>query len=165
VPYVIPNINTGVYPSPPGSISGLTGSAVRLPQVGTDNGTWGYLLNNILSTSLAVQNVNGTTASGYGFLTNVQVLGTPSFTASYTASAYPGEVILANATSGTTTITLPNATTTLNLYSVKKTDISANPVYVICFGTQTIDGGTIASLKVQFTSITVASDGANWNII
>ena len=140
-----------------------TAQPTRVPAIGSDNGTWGNILNNLLATSMAVTNANGPSGATQGFLTNIYAISN----ATYSPALYPGEVILANATSNPITITLPDAAKTLNLYTVKKTDASANIVTVGTTSGQTIDSltATTAVLKVQYVSVTFASDGSNWNVI
>lgn len=65
--------------------------------------------------------------------------------------------------SGTTTITLPTAIGTTNTYTIK--NVGTNTVTVNTTSSQTIDGSLSASMPVQYTSLTVVSDGSNWNII
>lgn len=64
--------------------------------------------------------------------------------------------------SGTTTLTLPTAVSSTNTYYVK--NISGTTT-IATTSSQTIDGSTSATLSVQYTSLTLASDGSNWNII
>ncbi len=75
------------------------------------------------------------------------------------------EFVLANAASAALSITLPTAASNSNLYTIKKTDGSANVVTLTTTGGQTIDGGTNAQLKVQYASVSVISDGSNWLIV
>jgi hypothetical protein len=65
--------------------------------------------------------------------------------------------------SGTTTITLPTAVGNTNTYTIKRTNTGT--VTIATTSSQTIDGSTSINLNVQYVSITVVSDGANWNII
>ena len=65
--------------------------------------------------------------------------------------------------SGTTTITLPTAASNTNTYTIK--NIGSNTVTINTTTLQTIDGSTSASLPVQYSSLTMVSDGSNWNII
>jgi hypothetical protein len=65
--------------------------------------------------------------------------------------------------SGTTTITLPTAIGNLNTYTIK--NAGTGVATVATTSSQTIDGSTTASLPVRYTSLTLVSDGANWNII
>ena len=77
-------------------------------------------------------------------------------------------VIFGDATGGSFTITLPTAVgITGRLYYLKKTaPISpASTVTVDASGTETIDGALTQVLNIQFESITIVSDGANWLIL
>jgi hypothetical protein len=85
-------------------------------------------------------------------------------TSSYTLTT-SDEVVLANATSASLTLTLPTAVGNTNLYSLKKIDSSANTVTVATTGGQTIDGGSTGVIKVQYASVSVVSDNSNWYII
>ena len=120
---------------------------VRLPSLGSDSGAWGAILNNFLSSS----------HTATGFLSTISVQ-----TSNYSMQLYPGETVLA---SGNITVTLPTAVNNSNFYTVKKTDATGTVVTVNTTSSQTIDGGSTASLKVQYVSITVASDGSNWYVI
>ena len=148
-------VDTTKYPS--------IGFPVRLPSIGGDSGSWGYILNNLLATSLTVYNSSGPAGAGQGFLSNVYVV----TSATYTPALYPGELILANTSSNAITVTLPDATKTLNFYTVKKTDSSTNIVTVNTTSSQTIDGvgSTSVTIPISQMSLTFASDGSNWNII
>ena len=85
-------------------------------------------------------------------------------TGNYTATT-SDEVILVNASGGSVTITLPTAVGNTNLYTIKKTDSSSNSVIIATTSSQTIDGGTTATMLVQYASISVVSNNANWFII
>ena len=65
--------------------------------------------------------------------------------------------------SGTTTLTLPTAVGNINEYTVK--NVGTNTVTIATTASQTIDGSTTVLLKVQYTSLSFISDGANWNIV
>lgn len=72
-------------------------------------------------------------------------------------------VITVNATGGARTITLPTAVGVQGkIYVIKKTDSSSNTVTVDGDGAETIDGETTFSLKKQWVSVMIQSDGANW---
>jgi hypothetical protein len=75
------------------------------------------------------------------------------------------EVVLVNASGAGVTITLPTAVGNTNVFTIKKIDSSGNFVTVNTTSSQTMDGGTTAVIKVQYASISVVSDGANWLII
>lgn len=64
---------------------------------------------------------------------------------------------------GATTLTLPTAVGNMNTYTVK--NVGSNTVTLATTSSQTIDGSTTALLKVKYISLTLVSDGANWNII
>lgn len=64
--------------------------------------------------------------------------------------------------SGTTTLTLPDAATVTNLYTIK--NVGTGTVTVNTTSAQTIDGSATASLPVRYTSIDLESDGSNWNV-
>ena len=75
-------------------------------------------------------------------------------------------IILANATNGTITITLPSATTCSGRqYIIKKVDSSTNAVTVTPQTGQTIDGQTSISITTQNDLRRIVSDGTNWYII
>lgn len=130
----------------------------RLPVVGSDDGTWGTVLNDFLGVA---HNADGTLIHGSvaSALNNVSVQ-----TSTYAPSSSQSEIVLANATGGGFTITLPSAVSNTNSYTVKKTDSSSNGV-TIASSSGTIDGGSTAILYVQYAAITAISDGTNWNII
>ncbi len=88
-----------------------------------------------------------------------------SKTANYIIVSTDG-IILANATSAGFTVTLPTAIGVTGIeYTIKKTDSSINLVTIATTSSQTIDGITTKTLGTQYASITVISDGANWQII
>ena len=64
--------------------------------------------------------------------------------------------------SGTTTITLPTAVGNDNLYTIK--NVGVGVVTVATTSAQTIDGDTTITMPVQYTSVDLISDGANWSI-
>jgi len=84
-------------------------------------------------------------------------------TADYTVTS-SDEVILADATSGDITITLPSASTGLHYY-IKKIDSSSNKVIVDGDGSETIDGSTTQDIISQYDTIEIVSDGTGWYII
>ena len=66
--------------------------------------------------------------------------------------------------SGTTTITLPTATSNTNRYTIKNT--GTNTVSIATTSSQTIDGSASPiTINVQNVSLDLISDGSNWNII
>ena len=92
-------------------------------------------------------------------------LATTTKTSSYTITG-TDVIVFANATSGNVTITLPTAASfTGYRFYVKRTDGSGNTCSVARSGTDTIDGQTSISMDLQYTSLTIASDGSAWYII
>jgi hypothetical protein len=74
------------------------------------------------------------------------------------------KIIKANTTSGSFTITLPSAVGNTATIIIKK--VAGSPDLVIDGnGTETIDGGSTATLKVINESITLISDNTNWLIV
>jgi hypothetical protein len=62
----------------------------------------------------------------------------------------------------TLTITLPTAVGNTNRYAIKNV---GGTTTIATTSSQTIDGSTTATLSVQYVTVEVVSDGANWNII
>jgi hypothetical protein len=84
--------------------------------------------------------------------------------ANYTLTS-TDHVVLANATSGALTLTLPTAVgITGRQYTVKKVDTTANGVTVATTSSQTIDGATTYNLTSRNQTASLVSDGANWAI-
>lgn len=134
--------------------------AQRLPVVGSDDNTWGTILNGYLTVA---HNADGTAYT----ITLITNSSSPYIIANESPPNV-NEFILANASAGAVTVTLPDATnSTYNefLYTVKKTDTSLNFVTVNTTNSQTIDGGLTAQLKVPYVSVSVVSDGSNWNVV
>lgn len=65
--------------------------------------------------------------------------------------------------SNTITITLPTAVANTNTYVIKNTGTGV--ITIATTSSQTIDGSLTAPIKVQYLSLTLVSNGANWNII
>jgi hypothetical protein len=113
----------------------------------------------------------GTTGTRFraGYFTeavaNGVALGITAKTANYTATA-SDYTVLVDATSGAVTITIPNATSfkTGKIFTVKKTDASANNVS-ISIATGTVDGAASITWNTQYQSYTIQSDGTNWYVI
>ncbi len=76
-------------------------------------------------------------------------------------------IVLADATSGAVTVTLPDAAGALEVevVVVKRTSSGANAVTVATTGSQTIDGASTQTLSNQYDALVVASDGADWHIV
>ncbi len=85
-------------------------------------------------------------------------------TGAYTATA-ADETILANATGGAFTVTLPPAAGLVGKrFTIKRTSASNN-VVVDGNGSETIDGAGTKQLGSQHSFITIACDGSNWFIV
>lgn len=83
----------------------------------------------------------------------------------YTVSS-TSTVILADATGASLTVTLPTAIgLTGKIRTIKRLNAGANTVTVATTSSQTIDGATTQVLAIQYTSVDVISDGANWSIL
>ena len=65
--------------------------------------------------------------------------------------------------SNTITITLPTAISNTNSYVIK--NVGTGTITINTTSSQTIDGSLTAPIRVQYLSLTLVSDGANWNII
>jgi len=74
--------------------------------------------------------------------------------------------VLGDATSGDVTFTLPRAGSMVGrVLTIKKVDSTANDVIVDGYASETIDGGTTASIGTQWVSLRLQSDGNNWVIM
>jgi len=65
--------------------------------------------------------------------------------------------------SGTHSVTIPTAVGNSNQYTVK--NVGTGVASVNFTGGQNADGSATLSLPVQYQSVDLVSDGANWNII
>jgi hypothetical protein len=75
-------------------------------------------------------------------------------------------VIVADATAGAFTVTLPSAAGIAGRqYTIKRTNGGGNNVTVGSMGGQTIDGASTKILGAQFSYLTVLSDGSAWQIV
>jgi hypothetical protein len=91
--------------------------------------------------------------------------GTRSVTATGALAVDDG-LVLANATAGNITLTLPTAASAGGLrIAVKKTDASLNTVTIDGNGAETIDGAANRVLLTQYAVVTVMSDGTQWWVV
>lgn len=101
------------------------------------------------------------------FLTGSVIATTPVIakTADYTiVSGDKGKIINGNPTGGTFTLTLPSAITVGDGWRVGiRHRGTANNIIVATVSSQTIDGDSTRTLYSQHESVTLVSDGANWN--
>lgn len=73
------------------------------------------------------------------------------------------DLILVDATSGAVTMTLETAVgCDGRRHTIKKSDASGNAVTVACTGGQTIDGAATVALASQYDTLSVMSNGTNW---
>jgi len=83
-------------------------------------------------------------------------------TASKTLTA-ADSVIVADASDGVITLTMPTAIGIAGrYYYIKKKDSSANVVTIVAAGDQEIDGANSMNLTDQYEAVTLISDGAGW---
>jgi len=81
---------------------------------------------------------------------------------SYTETATTGDNIIL-VTGAAVTVTLPTAIGNVARITFKLT--VAGTMTLSGSGGQTIDGGATAATSIQYTAITIISDGANWQVI
>lgn len=106
---------------------------------------------------------------GFRQWTNFSVAGGTSFNpATVTTSttlSQANNFVLADATGGVVTITLPSAAGARGrVYVIKRMNAGKNLVKIALTGSETLDGGTGYSLGWQYHVVTVFSDGTNWLI-
>jgi hypothetical protein len=102
---------------------------------------------------------------GGGDLTQSRTLDAHSVTTetgAYTANE--NDVVLADASGGAFTVTLPSPSTDIAV-TVKKIDGTSNAVTIATPGSETIDGSSDRTLTGQYVSRTVISDGSEYYII
>ena len=91
------------------------------------------------------------------------------FTRTVTAAYSPtlaDDVILADATGGTITVTLPDPTRAANKdFYVKRLNSGANAVTVVALGGSTIDGAASSSLAAQWQTKRYRSNGTLWYVL
>jgi hypothetical protein len=75
-------------------------------------------------------------------------------------------LIIADATAGAITMTLPPAALVPGrIYAFKRVNSGANAVVVDPSGAETIDGAATYTLSAQWNSVTIMSNGTAWFII
>lgn len=125
--------------------------------------------NNVQDNS-GVTNITLTTSGRPSFPAGLQgggEFGVATKTTTYTITDTDGlRVVLASATGGAFTVTLPAAASNASrILFLKKTDSSANAVTIDGAGSETIEGALTLVLDQQFDCIEIASDGSNWHLV
>ena len=165
-----PGYVTNVKPHAPSHIV-YVGKVVRThPTLGTivyriQNGYELDEIHDVAITSVATgQSIRRNTSTN--LWENVYDYSTVSVSSNYTVlvSSTPTTVVLCDTTSAGFTVTLPTAVSAKSTIVIKKT-ASANILTISGTLGQTIDGGSTAQIKVQYASVTLVSDGSNWQII
>ncbi len=147
----------------PRGAQGVAGTAATITVGTVTTGAAGssVAVTNSGTSSAAVFNFTiprgDTGASGSGSTTTIV-----SKTAAYTAAV--NDFVLANASSGTFTVTLPATPATGSTVTVKKVDSSINVVTVAPGAGATIDGDTSCVLTVYEAAASFMYDGTNWQI-
>lgn len=109
--------------------------------------------------------ITGPTRKTIAFTDSNFVFSTTSKTGDYTITT-ADTVVLVDANGAPIAITLPLASSASGYrFFVKKIDSTANAVTLTRSGSDTIDGSTTAAISVQYTSLTVLSNGTNWFIV
>lgn len=76
------------------------------------------------------------------------------------------DLVLADASSGGFTLTLPEAGFWNDrVLRIKKTDATGNTVTVAATGSETIDGAASVAISTQYHCRQFMSDGQNWHIV
>jgi hypothetical protein len=76
------------------------------------------------------------------------------------------QFVKADATSGAIVLTLPSVAGVLSgtTKTIKKVDVSGNPVTVEAFAGELIDGAASQMISTQWAAMVVVSDSVGWNI-
>ena len=113
------------------------------------------VLRDFATAALSIQGANSLARNNFG--QNMKTV-----TANY-SMIWADEAILADASGGAITITLPNPAAYPNYeVMIKKIDSSANAVTIAPHGTETIDGASSLTLSSQNDAKRLRSDGSNW---
>lgn len=87
-----------------------------------------------------------------------------SKTAAYTVGV--GDDVILGSAGSAFTVSLPTASGIRGrVYTIKKTDSSANAVTIDGAGSETIDGALTVALSTQYAFRIIVSDGTNWHVI
>lgn len=87
-------------------------------------------------------------------------------TISSSATLANENIVLAVASGGDVTLTLPAAASSTNkMYRIKKIDSTSNLVIIDPNASETIDGQTTLEISVQWVSVTIVCNGTAWFIV
>lgn len=136
----IPSVGTNLW---------LTGQAVTNSIAGAKGSYPGWVFDGAAWNPMApIGNAIGTISTG----TVLTTASTPT--------------LLCNATGGAFTVTLPTAASTSGqIFNIKKTDSSANAVTIDPNGAETIDGASTLVLNTQWQSAQIQSNGTAWYLL
>lgn len=127
-----------------------------------DGATWWVF--STLGVTWRGHRINGTLAANGGLSTSTIAATRISKTAAFTAASET--VYECDATSAAFIATLPSAASTSGrMYTFKKTDSSTNKITIDGNASETIDGIITYPLIERNQSVTIQSNGTNWNII
>lgn len=130
-----------------------------------DNVTEAMVLDNDLRGNKTAPVLNDVTSDATIYYANNRgVADIVTKTANYTLTSLD-KTVLADTTSGDKTMTLPTAVGRLGRRFTVKKIVSANVLTIATTSSQTIDGSTTAAVSVQYLSLTLESDNANWHIV
>lgn len=116
-----------------------------------------FTIANNNATHMVDVTISSTGGGGGGTVRVIASVSTPTTAASASQTDYVYLV------SGTTTITMPDATASnTNLYTIK--NVGVGVVTINTTSAQTIDGSATIVMPVQYTSVDLISDTANWNV-
>jgi hypothetical protein len=144
----------------------LGGSALTIANGGTGQTSANAALNALLpsqtSQSGKFLTTDGTDTS---WASGSSLVAVSTKTTTYTLQS-SDDVILADASSAAFTLTLPAAASvTGKKFIIKKIDSGFNQVTIDGNSSETIDGSADRKLSTQYESITIVSDGTNWQLL
>lgn len=178
--YVDQTPDNGTYGTLAGSVNG-SNAVFTVSQSAYTSGKLTVYLNGLIQIQGASDDFTETTPASGTFTFNIapltgdiitaiyQSVGGSSYSRSFNTISSPATAGSSASTdywyfvTGTTTLTLPTAVGNTNIYSVKNTGVAT--VTIATTSAQTIDGSTTASLPVANTTLTLVSDGSNWQIV
>lgn len=117
----------------------------NMPTVNGDNDQWGSELNTLFDDDI-----------------EEHVWITKSVSSDYTPENY--EVVVADASNGDITVTLPSPRDDLHITVLKISD-SGNTVTIATPGTETINGQSNNTIDIQYNNREIVSDGSNYFIL